>query len=77
MTARSCARAGARCRTLSAITSFLHPRDETARRSFSTAALMLIDDHIVAYLVADDPPAVDWLEEMGVVATRRAQIQTR
>ena len=27
-----------------------------------------INDHVVAYLVADDPPAVDWLEDMGVVA---------
>ena len=27
-----------------------------------------MNDHIVAYLVADDPPAVDWLEDMGVVA---------
>jgi len=26
------------------------------------------NDHIVAYLVADDPPAADWLEDMGVVA---------
>ena len=28
-----------------------------------------MNDHIVAYLVADDPPAVDRLENMGVVAT--------
>ena len=27
-----------------------------------------LNAHIVAYLVADDPPAVDWLEDMGVVA---------
>lgn len=27
-----------------------------------------MNDHIVAYLVADDPPALDWLEDMGVVA---------
>ena len=27
-----------------------------------------MNEHIVAYLVADDPPAVDWLEDMGVVA---------
>ena len=27
-----------------------------------------MNDHIVAYLVANDPPAVDWLEDMGVVA---------
>jgi hypothetical protein len=27
-----------------------------------------LNAHIVAYLVADDPPAVDWLEDMRVVA---------
>jgi hypothetical protein len=27
-----------------------------------------INDHVVAYLVADDPPASDWLEDNGVVA---------
>jgi hypothetical protein len=26
------------------------------------------NDNVVAYLVADDPPAADWLEDMGVVA---------
>ena len=28
-----------------------------------------INGHVVAYLVADHPPAADWLEDMGVVAS--------
>jgi hypothetical protein len=27
-----------------------------------------VSDRVVAYLVSDDAPAVDWLENMGVVA---------
>ena len=27
-----------------------------------------VSDRVVAYLMADDAPAVDWLENMGIVA---------
>lgn len=26
---------------------------------------LTVNDHVVTYLAADDPPPIDWLEDMG------------